>query len=101
MEREMQSDPRRQPVHPFLGSRHIGGRQDLLARPAFRWDFGVHLEGHPLDLDVVFPSQAFDFARVDVAEGSDVVRIDAYRGGHPPRIAGTIQVSTRVSRLPM
>jgi heat-inducible transcriptional repressor len=100
MQREMKADSRGHSVDPFLGLRHVGRRQDLVARPPFRWDLGVQLEGHPLDLDVVFPLQPLDPDRVDVAEGSNVVRVDPHGGGHAPRIAGTIRISTPGSRLP-
>src|SRR6202022_2049900 len=93
-------DARGQAVHGLLGPCHIGRRQDLVAWPALRRDLGVQLEGHPFSLDVVFPLQAFDSVRVDVEEGSDVVRVDTHGSRHAPRIAGTIQVSTRGSRLP-
>ena len=98
---ELEADRGSQPIDPFLGPGHVGGGQDLLAWPTFRRDLRMELKRYPFDLDVVFPLQPFDPDRVDVTEGSDVVRVDAHRGGHPPRIAGTIQVSTRGSRLPI
>src|SRR4029077_19916787 len=100
MQFEVQADRGGHTVHPLLGPCHVSRRQDLVARTPLRRDLGVQLERHPLDLDVVFPLKPCDSDRVDVAEGSDVVRVDAHGSGHTARIAGTIRVSTLGSRLP-
>src|SRR5437588_412211 len=89
-----------EPVDAFLRLGPVGRRQHLVAWPALGRDLGVELEWNPFHGDVVFTLQPLDSDRVDVAEGSDVIRIDAHRGRHHPRIAGTIPFSTLDRRLP-
>jgi hypothetical protein len=41
MLREMEADGSPHSIHPLLGPRHVGGGQDLLARPPLRRDLRV------------------------------------------------------------